>query len=153
MLFCTTSSQDADSLDPESGEKGEGYFYVWKASEIEDILGDKAAAFMEHYYVKPGGNCDLSSRSDPHKEFVGKNCLIAMQSIAETASDMKLSESEASQLIGQCRKLLHEKRATRPRPGLDDKVKQALQIHSSAQLYSQTALSTEQQQDLLTEIY
>lgn len=126
MLHCIIYSQDADSLDPESGVKGEGTFYVWKASEIKDILGDKAAVFMEHYYVKQDGNCDISTRSDPHKEFVGKNCLIAMQTVAETASDMKSSESEASQLLGECRELLHKKRATRPRPGLDDKVKGSL---------------------------
>ncbi len=25
--------------------------------------------FCAHYYVKPGGNTDLSPRSDPHDEF------------------------------------------------------------------------------------
>lgn len=41
--------------------------------------GPDAALFCSHYYVKPGGNCDLSPRSDPHHEFVGLNCLIQRQ--------------------------------------------------------------------------
>lgn len=35
--------------------------------------------FCAHYYVKPGGNCDLSRRSDPHGEFGGLNVLTARQ--------------------------------------------------------------------------
>lgn len=46
---------------------------------------ERARLFSAHYYVKPGGNADLSPRSDPHDEFVGKNCLIARQSIQDTA--------------------------------------------------------------------
>ena len=41
--------------------------------------------FCAHYYLKPGGNCDLSPRSDPHKEFVGKNVLFTAQPLEQTA--------------------------------------------------------------------
>ncbi|RYR49480.1 hypothetical protein Ahy_A07g035985 [Arachis hypogaea] len=42
----------------------------------EDILGEHADIFIEHYYIKQSGNCDLSSMSNPHNEFKGKNLLI-----------------------------------------------------------------------------
>lgn len=114
--------QDADSLDSNTGKKGEGNFYLWKASEIQEILRDNGAVFSEHYYVKPNGNCDLSALSDPHKEFTGKNCLIARQSIQDTAADMGCTEDEALAVLSRCRKLLHEQREQRPRPSRDDKV-------------------------------
>jgi uncharacterized protein YyaL (SSP411 family) len=68
--------QDADSLDTETNKKSEGAFYVWTHEEIVEVLGqERALVFCEVYGVKPGGNCTLSARSDPHKEFVGKNVL------------------------------------------------------------------------------
>lgn len=33
------AAEDADSLDPGSGEKKEGWFYVWSKSEIDELLG------------------------------------------------------------------------------------------------------------------
>lgn len=36
--------------------------------------------------VKAAGNADLSPRSDPHHEFCGLNCLIEVQTVAETAA-------------------------------------------------------------------
>ena len=77
--------QDADSLDL-MGTKSEGAFYVWTEQEIDEVLGPRQASlFKERYYVKPEGNADLSPRSDPHSEFVGKNCLIARKSVQESA--------------------------------------------------------------------
>jgi uncharacterized protein YyaL (SSP411 family) len=79
--------QDADSLDVERGKKTEGAFYLWSEAEVDEVLGPElASVFKPHYYVKPGGNADLSRRSDPHGEFHGKNTLIARQSIVQTAS-------------------------------------------------------------------
>ncbi|CAN4093109.1 unnamed protein product [Withania somnifera] len=57
------SAEDADSYESEGASwKKEGAFYVWTSTE-------------DHYYIKPSGNCDLSSRSDPHNEFRDKNVL------------------------------------------------------------------------------
>ncbi len=36
--------------------------------------------------MQAAGNADLSSRSDPHNEFAGLNCLIEVQSVAESAA-------------------------------------------------------------------
>ena len=46
---------------------------------------ERARIFGAHYYVKGGGNCDLSQRSDPHEEFEGVNVLIARKTLEETA--------------------------------------------------------------------
>jgi uncharacterized protein YyaL (SSP411 family) len=57
-------AQDADSLD-KAGKKAEGAYYVWTADEIDEVLGgdsERGHAFKRHYYVKTGGNIDLSSR-------------------------------------------------------------------------------------------
>jgi uncharacterized protein YyaL (SSP411 family) len=81
MLISTTVRrlpplQDADSLDTDTNKKSEGAFYVWTHEEIIEVLGqERASVFCEVYGVKPGGNCTLSARSDPHKEFIGKNVL------------------------------------------------------------------------------
>ena len=59
-----TDLQDADSLD-KAGKKAEGAYYVWAAQEIDEVLGadtERGRAFKQHYYVKAGGNVDLSPR-------------------------------------------------------------------------------------------
>ena len=44
--------------------------------QVVRVLGEeRAGAFCEVYGVKAAGNCTLSARSDPHKEFGGKNVL------------------------------------------------------------------------------
>lgn len=76
-------TQDADSLDTETNKKSEGSFYVWTYDEIQQVLGEeRAGVFCEVYGVKPGGNCTLSARSDPHKEFGGKNVLAEVRGTA-----------------------------------------------------------------------
>ncbi|KAL4448270.1 hypothetical protein ABPG75_005489 [Micractinium tetrahymenae] len=116
------AAEDADSLDPGSGQKKEGWFYVWSKSEIDELLGPDSHVFCSHYYVKPGGNCDLSPRSDPHHEFVGLNCLIERQSLAETADAAGRSEEETAALLATCREKLFKAREGRPRPHLDNKI-------------------------------
>jgi uncharacterized protein YyaL (SSP411 family) len=75
------SLQDADSLDPSTSKTAEGAFYVWTAGELSAALGGgtRAALVSEVYGVKPGGNADLSPRSDPHQEFTGKNVLMQVR--------------------------------------------------------------------------
>lgn len=49
---------------------------MWTYDEVVEVLGqERASVFYEVYGVKQGGNCTLSTRSDPHQEFVGKNVL------------------------------------------------------------------------------
>uniref|UniRef100_A0A0C9RU26 TSA: Wollemia nobilis Ref_Wollemi_Transcript_13011_2716 transcribed RNA sequence n=1 Tax=Wollemia nobilis TaxID=56998 RepID=A0A0C9RU26_9CONI len=118
------SAEDADSAEFEGApRKKEGAFYVWTTQEIEEVLGKEAAElFMRHYYVKPGGNCDLSRMSDPHNEFVGKNVLIEREGIPEMALKLGMNTDEYSHILGTCRDKLFMRRCCRPRPHLDDKI-------------------------------
>ncbi|MFS7930907.1 putative spermatogenesis-associated protein [Helianthus anomalus] len=117
------SAEDADSAESENPTtKKEGAFYVWTISEMEDIVGEHASLFKEHYYIKKSGNCDLSSMSDPHDEFKGKNVLIERRSTNELASKLGMPLENYQEILGVCRKKLFEARSKRPRPHLDDKV-------------------------------
>ncbi|XP_015891868.3 uncharacterized protein LOC107426262 isoform X1 [Ziziphus jujuba] len=117
------SAEDADSAESEGAtRKKEGAFYVWTNKEVEDILGQHATLFKEHYYVKPSGNCDLSRMSDPHNEFKGKNVLIERKKPSEMVSKVGMPIEEYLDILGSCRQKLFDIRSRRPRPHLDDKV-------------------------------
>jgi uncharacterized protein len=116
------SAEDADSEIPGSPEreKREGAFYVWSKAEIDSALGTSAEIFNYHYGVKPDGN--VPSGGDPHAEFTGKNVLIVLQTMAETAAHLKMDEAEAREVITKSRAILLALRSKRPRPHLDDKI-------------------------------
>lgn len=117
------SAEDADSAEHEgSPQKKEGAFYVWTAQEIEDILGEHAALFKEHYYIKALGNCDLSRMSDPHNEFKGKNVLIELTDSVALGKKYDLPQEKYLDILGECKEKLFHVRSKRPRPHLDDKV-------------------------------
>ncbi|KAF7804822.1 spermatogenesis-associated protein 20 [Senna tora] len=117
------SAEDADSAETEGAtRKKEGAFYIWTSKEVEEILGEHADLFKEHYYIKPLGNCDLSRMSDPHNEFKGKNVLIERKDPSEMASKYGMSVEKYYEILGECRHKLFEVRSKRPRPHLDDKV-------------------------------
>ena len=116
------SAEDADSLISHgSKEHAEGAFFVWTKEEIEAALEPTdAALFCEHFGVKPSGNVDPSS--DPHGELVGKNVLMAQDSIAEAAKRLDIPEELARQSLQASKEKLFAVRAKRPRPHLDDKI-------------------------------
>jgi uncharacterized protein YyaL (SSP411 family) len=90
------------SLDADS-EGEEGKFYVWSYDEVIKTLGETDGEyFARHYDVKPGGN------------FEGHSILNRLTGLDLTAED----ESRLAPL----RAKLLAVRATRIRPGLDDKV-------------------------------
>ncbi|KAI8467827.1 MAG: hypothetical protein J3K34DRAFT_454440 [Monoraphidium minutum] len=121
------SAEDADSLDPASGEKREGAFYAWGHDEVVSVLsgaGLDPALFCEVYDVRPGGNCDRSPMSDPHREFQGRNVLIQTKrpEDAAAAAAAGLSPPAARAALAAARSALHAARTRRPRPALDDKI-------------------------------
>ena len=92
----------AASLDADS-EGEEGKFYVWSYEEVLDALGQEDGEyFARHYDVTPAGN------------FEGHNILNRLEGEARTVKD----ETRLATL----REKLLAVRATRVRPGLDDKV-------------------------------
>jgi uncharacterized protein YyaL (SSP411 family) len=115
------SAEDADSAaDPEKpNEKGEGAFYIWTMSEVEELLGkERAGWFAWRYGMERPGNV----QQDPHHEFTGHNILFQAHGIEETAQHFDRDAAEIAQALGESERILFEARAKRPRPHLDDKI-------------------------------
>ncbi len=87
------SAEDADS------EGEEGRFYVWSLAEIEEVCGPDAAEVVRFYGVTANGN------------FEGRNILHVVD-----------RNEEPTAAVRRAGRALFERRATRVRPGLDDKV-------------------------------
>ncbi|HEV7887222.1 MAG TPA: thioredoxin domain-containing protein [Acidimicrobiales bacterium] len=90
------SAEDADS------EGEEGKFYVWSDAQLREVLGTDADRARHWYGVRPGGNFEH-----------GTTILNRMHARGELA---RPADVEAA------RQALFDQRATRVRPGLDDKV-------------------------------
>jgi uncharacterized protein len=92
----------ASSLDADS-EGEEGRYYVWSLAEVQEVLGaDDAAFFAAKYDVTAGGN------------FEGHNILNTLNASTDTPED--------AARLAPLRDKLRQRRSTRVRPGLDDKV-------------------------------
>ena len=98
------SAQDADS------EGEEGKFYVWKKSEIKEILGKDADTFCLFYDVTDGGNWE------------GKSILCNNVNLPSVAFQAGISEDQLRQNLDSNSKKLLDVRSKRIAPGLDDKV-------------------------------
>ncbi len=97
---------DADS----DGE--EGAFYLWQRSQIEAELDKDDAAVVVPYFGL-----------DQAPNFEGRaHHLMIASSLADIAVRLGLSEDDASKRLAQARVKLAGVRATRPKPGLDDKI-------------------------------
>jgi uncharacterized protein len=93
----------ASSLDADS-EGEEGKFYVWSRDEIEAVLGEENThAFADAYDVSREGNWD------------GKN-------IINRLNDLDLRKRDVEESLAEMRAKLLARRASRIRPGFDDKV-------------------------------
>lgn len=98
------SSYDADS------EGVEGKFYVWSASEIQEILGNDADLFMLFYDITDGGNWE------------GHNIPRITREPEAVASLAKISVEELEKKLAEAKCKLYAVRSKRVWPGLDDKV-------------------------------
>ncbi|MEC4848679.1 MAG: thioredoxin domain-containing protein [Nitrosarchaeum sp.] len=98
------SAYDADS------EGVEGKFYVWKKSEIKEILGDDAEIFCLYYDVTDGGNWE------------GNSILCNNINISAVAFHFGMPEEKIKEILVRCSEKLLNVRSKRVSPGLDDKV-------------------------------
>ena len=113
------SAEDADSYpNHDSTEKREGSFYVWPATQIDELFGADADIVRRRFGIEDGGNV----ASDPHGEFRGTNIPYIAQDIDDIAARTGRSVDDVMRVIGSVRQKLYDARATRPRPHLDDKV-------------------------------
>ena len=90
------SAEDADS------EGEEGKFYVWSDTDVRTVLGENADVARQWYGFRPGGNFEHGT-TIPNR----------LHAVGELARPDEVESARAA---------LFEARATRVRPGLDDKV-------------------------------
>jgi uncharacterized protein len=115
------TAEDAESAVEESSPnyKEEGYYYLWEINQLEKILGkENSAVFCYMYGIKYEGN----TISDPHNVYKNKNVLYLENDIYDTSKAFKKSPEEINRLIEECKNILINKRAKRPKPNLDDKI-------------------------------
>jgi uncharacterized protein YyaL (SSP411 family) len=117
------SAEDADSIPPEDAKdpaahKSEGAFYLWRADELEKLLGSDAELVKSRFGVEPNGNAP----SDPQQEFVGKNLLYVARSIEDLAQQFSRDVEDVVGALTRARVRMFEVQVGRPRPHLDDKV-------------------------------
>jgi uncharacterized protein YyaL (SSP411 family) len=117
------SAEDADSIPPEqagapAAHKMEGAFYLWRAAELDQLLGDAATLVKRRFGVEPEGNAPV----DPQQEFVGKNLLYVARSIDDLAEEFARPADAVVDALNGARLLMFQARLGRPRPHLDDKV-------------------------------
>jgi uncharacterized protein YyaL (SSP411 family) len=115
------SAEDADSvITPEHPDlKGEGAFYIWSMEDLRAHLPPRTLPwFCYRYGVREDSNVD----SDPHGEFTGKNILFGARTVEETARHFGESAAEVGAALEEAGRVLMAVRATRVRPGLDDKI-------------------------------
>jgi uncharacterized protein YyaL (SSP411 family) len=99
------SAEDADS------EGVEGKFYVWRRSELDDILGPDADLFAEAYDVTERGN------------FEGANVLnLIGRDLTALARAHDLGAAELAERLAAARTALFAKREERVHPHKDDKI-------------------------------
>ena len=99
------SALDADS------EGEEGKFYVWKKSEIREILSEEADLFCEYFNVKDEGNWEH-----------GNNILIQTQSESVFLNKHNFTAEEWQPKLREFKDKLLAVRDQRVPPGLDDKI-------------------------------
>ncbi len=98
------SALDADS------EGEEGRFYTWTAEAFDAAAGPDAALARTRFGVRASGDLE------------GKNVLHLAATVDEAAARHGVDPDDARRRLGRARERLLAARATRVRPGLDDKV-------------------------------
>jgi len=118
------SAEDADSVPPEeanapAAHKKEGAFYLWRADEIDALLGEDDARVVKlRFGIEPDGNAP----HDPQQEFTGKNLLYVAHSIDDIAGQTGKSPADVVDILNRARVRMFDVRLERPRPHRDDKV-------------------------------
>ncbi|NJL04237.1 MAG: thioredoxin domain-containing protein [Chloroflexaceae bacterium] len=98
------SAQDADT------EGEEGKFFVWRANEVRDLLGEDAVLFSQIYEVTARGN------------FEGQTVLNVPRPLSEIARVTGVSLERLEQAQQRGRAKLWQVREQRVKPGRDEKI-------------------------------
>ena len=117
------SAEDADSVPPEDAgavgaHKKEGAYYLWRAGEIDALLGEDAPIVRQRFGIEAHGNAP----QDPQQEFVGKNLLYVARPVEGIAADAGRTPAEVEGILGRARRRMFDERFGRPHPSRDDKI-------------------------------
>jgi uncharacterized protein len=117
------SAEDADSVPPEEADapaphKKEGAFYLWRADELDGLLGADAAIVKARFGIEPDGNAP----QDPQQEFTGKNLLYIAKALEDLAATASMTPAQVVDVLNRSRMRMFQARLERPRPHRDDKV-------------------------------
>lgn len=99
------SALDADS------EGEEGKFYIWRADEMRQVLGEEAGLIIDYYSIKEEGNWEPE-----------KNVLIRVQKEEDFLRKHNLMRDVWMQKLQSAKDKLLAARDKRVKPGLDDKI-------------------------------
>jgi len=107
------STLDAESEDPDTGEREEGAFWVWTPGEVAAVFEDETDRdlFAARYGVTDAGNFER-----------GQTVLTLAASVEELAAEFDLSESEVEERLARLRSEALDAREERPPPPRDEKV-------------------------------
>ncbi|MBL7850689.1 MAG: thioredoxin domain-containing protein [Cyclobacteriaceae bacterium] len=93
------SALDADT------EGEEGLFYTWTAEELKEVLGIDSAFFMQYFQATEAGNWEHN-----------RNILYPLEGPITSLTP------EQQEKLSACKRALLQRRESRTRPGLDDKI-------------------------------
>ncbi|PSQ10932.1 thioredoxin domain-containing protein [Halobacteriales archaeon QS_5_70_15] len=107
------STLDAQSEDPETGEREEGAFFVWTPADVETAIEDDLDAdlFRDRFGVTRSGNFEG-----------GKTVLTRAEPVESLADEHGIDESTVRERLERAVEWATEYRETRPRPARDEKV-------------------------------
>jgi uncharacterized protein YyaL (SSP411 family) len=116
------SALDADSpLETGKPEHGEGVFYVWTTTEIDQVLGKESASIFDFCYgAETGGN--VPSRQDIEGWLKEKNVLYESRSLADAAKKFGKTDAQIGQILTDAKQKLFAHRSLRPPPPVDTKI-------------------------------
>jgi uncharacterized protein YyaL (SSP411 family) len=114
------SAEDADSVPPEEPDarKKEGAFYLWRAAELDALLGEDASVVKLRFGIEPDGNAP----HDPQQEFTGKNLLYVARSVDDIVQHTGRAREDIVRILNDTRLKMFAARLDRPRPQRDDKI-------------------------------
>ncbi|GJM08973.1 MAG: thioredoxin domain-containing protein [Lysobacteraceae bacterium] len=104
------SATDADSLTPD-GTSEEGWFFTWTYDELEQVLSADDATLIARVF---------SFTDEGH--FEGRNIPHLTESLQSLAEENQCSPQALQSKLDALTERLYQHRATRPAPGLDDKI-------------------------------
>jgi uncharacterized protein YyaL (SSP411 family) len=107
------AGEDADS------EGEEGKYYVWKTSEIRELLDeDESALVIRAFNLEEDGNF----YEEATRRKTGTNIFFMKKTVEEVSEELEVPEDYVSKNLGNARRKLLAKREKRVHPHLDDKV-------------------------------